>query len=331
MADRYEIANVDDADEWDQFVRRATGGSVFSCSRWLACARDAVGAPVHSLGCYKNGQLIAGLSGQEGVGKGFRRFTTPLLTPHGGILLAPIPAKTPAKLEAESTRAAQSYIAYLRDRFDYVQLSHSPALVDVREFDWAGWQTRIRYTYQLDIADEAHMWERIERRTRTVIRKAERDGFVVRPSGDLNLFRRQFELIQERQEGFAVDAALVEKFVTRATGAGLAELCVVESAAGAPAAMVAFALGFDGVYAWQAGADPAFHHTGALSLLYWKYLTESSCDLFDFVGANMPSVAFFKRGFGGDLVPYYVVEGFRKPWMRRARAGRKLLRRWTGG
>ena len=32
----------------------------------------------------------------------------------------------------------------------------------------------------------------------------------------------------------------------------------------------------------------------------------------------MPSIAFFKRGFGCDLVPYYAVEGYKSGWVKRA-------------
>lgn len=337
MADHYEIANVDDAAAWNQFVNQAPGGSIFSTAGWLDCASAASGGRIHRLGYFKNGQLLAVLSGLESRGTGLARFTTPPLTPHGGLLLAPLQAKTPAKPEAEFSRAAQAFIEHLQGQFDYVQLCQAPSMVDVRDFAWAGWETRIRYTYHLEIADEAAMWERLERRTRTVIRKAERDGFVVRPTADIDLFRRQFEMVQQRQEGYAVDAAMVAGFVAGAVRADLAELCLVESAAGAPAAVVAFARASDRdrdhgdeVYAWQAGADPAFNHTGALSLLYWKYLTGSPSTRFDFVGANMPSVAFFKRGFGGNLVPYYVVEGYRSAWVKSARAGRSLLRHWIG-
>ena len=105
MADSYEIANVEDADEWDRFVRGALGGSVFSSSAWLACASGAVGGAVHTVGCYKNGHLIAAISGQDGAGGGIKRFTTPVLTPHGGLLLAPIPAKTPGPMIAIKSSA----------------------------------------------------------------------------------------------------------------------------------------------------------------------------------------------------------------------------------
>ena len=32
----------------------------------------------------------------------------------------------------------------------------------------------------------------------------------------------------------------------------------------------------------------------------------------------MPSIAFFKRGFGCDLVPYYAVVGYKSRWVKPA-------------
>ena len=40
----------------------------------------------------------------------------------------------------------------------------------------------------------------------------------------------------------------------------------------------------------------------------------------------MPSIAFFKRGFGCDLVPYYAVEGYKSGWVKRAFGLRQALR-----
>ena len=44
------------------------------------------------------------------------------------------------------------------------------------------------------------------------------------------------------------------------------------------------------------------------------------------VGTNLPSIAFFKRGFGCDLVPYYAVIGYKSRWVKRAFDLRQALR-----
>jgi hypothetical protein len=311
MADSYDILEVGDEAGWDDFVRRAAGGTVFSTSAWLRCARQATGSPFRCFGCYKNGQLIAGVSGLEQRRVLFTRFSTPPLTPHGGLLCAPFPGKGPAKAEAEWSRAAALLAGHLARRYGHVHLIHAPAVADVREFLWAGWSARVRYTYLIDLRDREALWERLERRTRTVIHKAEKAGFQLHPTGDLDLFQRQYELIYARQGGPPpVPALLVRRFAQQVLEAGLGQAWAIVSPAGQTAAVVVFVPGFGTAHAWVAGADPALNSTGATSLLYWRFFARTALPWFDFVGANLPDIARFKRGFGGDLVPYYAVEGF---------------------
>lgn len=328
MPDTYEIRELTDPQVWNAFVRRAVGGTVFSTWEWLECAQRATGARFRCLGCYKNGQLVAGVSGAEQRRAGLKRLATPVLTPHGGLLLAPVVGKGPARAEAEWHRAAETLIAHLHQNYHHVQLAHAPGIGDLRPFTWAGWQARVRYTYQFDLGDPQVLWERLERRTRTVIRKAEGSGFRVGPTDDMDLFRQQYERLYSRQGGkMPVDPGTVQQFAAAACQAGLAEGWAVESAAGEAAAVVIFVRGFEGRYAWVAGAEPELSHTGAASLLYWRYFAQHQ-GRFDFVGANIPSIAFFKRGFGGELAPYFAVEGFRSIWVRglfaSARASRGL-------
>ena len=95
MADSYEILAVEDAETWDSFVRQAIGGSVFSTWTWLECARQAIGGQPCGYGCYKNGRLVAGVSGLAHRRGGLQRLITPLLTPTAVCSLPRCPAKAP--------------------------------------------------------------------------------------------------------------------------------------------------------------------------------------------------------------------------------------------
>ena len=326
MADTFEIRLVADDTAWDAFVHQAIGGTVFSTSAWLCCAAAATGGQVHRLGCYRNGRLVAGLSGLARRRWGLYRLETPELTPYTGLLLAPVAGKGPAKGEAAQHRFCTHLLDHLAKHYDRVFLVHAPAIADVRPFTWQGWDAHLRYTYRLPLGDSNALWERSERRTRTTIRKAEKLGYQLRPTGDVAGFRRQYEAIYANQAGGPpVAAALAERFVAAALEAGLAQAYEIASSDG-PAAVVAFVEGFDATYAWAAGADPAFNHTGAVSALYWQYLTASPHQRFDFAGANISSIAFFKRGFGCDLVPYYAVVGYKSRWVKRALSLRRAVR-----
>jgi hypothetical protein len=73
-------------------------------------------------------------------------------------------------------------------------------------------------------------------------------------------------------------------------------------------------LAFDkkNVYTWIAGTVSDKDYTGADSLLIWNAARRYSAThkTMDMVGANVPSIAFFKKGFGGTLTPYYVTERY---------------------
>lgn len=326
MADTFEIRLVTDDTAWDTFVRQAVGGTVFSTSAWLRCAAAATGGHVQRLGCYRNDRLVAGLSGLARRRRGLYRFETPELTPYTGLLLAPVAGKGPAKGEAAQHRACTYLLNHLATHCDRAFLVHPPAIADVRPFTWQGWDAHVRYTYRLPLGDRNALWQRAERRTRTAIRKAEKLGYQLRPTRDVALFQRQYEAIYANQaSGPPVAATTAARFVAAALDAGLAQTYEIASSDG-PAAVVAFVEGFDTTYAWAAGADPAYNHTGAISLLYWHYWDTAAYEYFDFVGANIPSIAFFKRGFGCDLVPYYAVEGYKSRWVKRAFGVRRVLR-----
>ena len=322
----YEIAEVTDPGTWDDFVSNAIGGSVFSTSPWLQCAQEATGSPTMRYGCYKKQQLVAGATGLEIAGG--KRLITPPLFPHGGLLHRPVPSDLASRWESERNGETQALLEFLNRRYRRVHLTLAPGLTDVRPYLWSGWEVRPRYTYITDLsAGSEPLWNRLERRTRTVIRKAESSGFQFVKTDDVDLLRAQYELVYAQQEGqLPVDSGVVQRLAETAQKRDLTETYCVASPSAETAAIVVFARGADRSYAWVAGADPTFRDSGATSLLYWKFLEQTSSAQFDFVGANMPGIAFFKRGFAGSLVPYFAVEGYSSRLLQSLAGMRRLLR-----
>ncbi len=322
--DIYEIADASNADDWDPFVRSAVGGTVFSTRAWLECAQEATGDRAVGYRCYKKGQLVAGVSGIER--RRGRQLITPPLLPHGGFVHRPVPSDLPSRQESERRGEARALIEFLEGRYGHVHLTLSPAIDDVREFSWAGWNAAPRYTYLTDLrCGSAAVWSRLERRTRTVIRKAS-EIFRFEPADDLDELVQQYEMVYGEQGRPPVAADIMRRFAFEARKRELTEAYRVVDGTGRTASVVVFARGFDTIYAWVSGADPAFRDSGATSFLYWKLLERTGFPRFDFVGANLPGIAFFKRGFGGSLVSYFAVEAFPSRLLKLLAGGRRLLR-----
>lgn len=315
---RLEIRPIPLDSTWENFVDTATGSHPFVRGAWLRCAREALGSDLIVRGAYSGEALVGAVAGQETTGR-VRRLATPALLPHAGFLFRrPLSDQLPRQ-EADRTSAWQALLAD-SDRFQHLHLSCGPGIIDVREALWAGWQAHPRYTYQLDLPqDRQQVWDGLERRTRTVIRKAENGGYRVQPTVDHAAFG---ELYRQTYGNTAppVDTDLTQRFVLAALAAGLVEGHSVIAPSGQTVATVYFALDRTRqdscLYAWVAGVDPACRDSGASALLYWKVLEATSASSFDFVGANMASIALFKRGFGGRLVSYHALEKWNSSWRR---------------
>jgi len=64
----------------------------------------------------------------------------------------------------------------------------------------------------------------------------------------------------------------------------------------------------DVIMSWFGGTYSKYRHTEAASLIYWeitKYACQHNFKIFDLLGLDIPNIAFFKKGFGGDEVPIY--------------------------
>ena len=180
------------------------------------------------------------------------------------------------------------------------------------------------YTYLIDLRDLDKLWNVLfEKRTNNAIRKAEKSGFTVDKAHDAAVLSDLYKAIytkQNRRPPVAPD--ILSAFYRAASETGMAQMYMAADRAGNPASVCVIVLEGTKAYAWVSGADPDADKLGATSLLYWRMFEDlaTSHSRFDFVGANMPSIAKFKRGFGGVLDVYYMTE---KPPSRLSAAAMK--------
>lgn len=239
-----------------------------------------------------------------------------LLTFHrkqGPFLRAEVPAFTPFTsvllLNAEVSNDVLLFLAnHLAAQFDDIRLHLHPAVQDIRGFKWANWQTAPFYTYLLDLAtydDTRAAWSNGTRRNY----KKNKDLFEIRElASDLDNIvalcadgyqrnGRTFPLAQQQLRALAGD--LMAQNMVRCFSA-------VDPATGKVEAGVAVL--YDGVraYYWIAGSNPGPAMTVLIGQML-PALQAAGIQTFDFVGANTPGIAEFKRRFGATLTPYFAV------------------------
>lgn len=207
---------------------------------------------------------------------------------------------------------------FLRDAFaaaaaavpkdvDRAEIILPPGLCDARGLVWNGWVARPHYNYLTQWDAEGAWRAQIESSARRQARKAREAGLVaeVLPAGRTERLADLWRRNAPRQK---LDASLDERIRAigawlDATGSGF----VVEVNQSGGACEAAGLFGHDGSrVAYLAGAsDPEALGSGAPTLLHEAVLEEIDrrglprC--YDWVGANTPSVAQFKRKFGPRL------------------------------
>ncbi len=313
-----EVRKIEDPDVWDRFVAESPQGTVFSTLGWMRIAAEAQGGEPVALGVFEGDRLLGGASFLE-ISKGpFRKATTPSLTPYGGILYRPFHGKRRSDEEGLWHSCAVPLADYLGRRYDFVCLVHPHPVMDARPFSWSGFDSRVRYTYHLDIASPDAVWDNLEHRMKTVIRNA--DGELTVESSPWTAgFAELYEHVYRDRGGEPpVARGVVERMAPAAIASCGGDLRIVRDADGTALCAGLFVSDVHAVYAWVSGALPSRNSSGAMSCLVWDTVRRYSgkVPVFDMVGANIPGVAFYKRGFGGALVPYYVTERYGSPFAR---------------
>ena len=319
---------ITDWEAWDDLVKQSPQGTVFSGTTWMESMCRLTGTEMKGAGYFNGNDLIGGVVFAEVCRGPFLKATVPILTPYGGFIASPLRGHRDSKSEAHLHKISQELMDFLARNYHHVFLVHTPSLNDTRPFDWAGWSVKNRFSYQVELESPYEIWEMFERRTRSSVRKAEGLGYTFVIEDNIERFCTLYEKTYKKQ-GIDLPASkkLLSEHYSTLVENNLAFTAVVKDTSGTWAASVIFIKNGNDLCAWLSGAEPEMESHGTMSLLYWK-LMESFFEKYaslDFLGANIPAQAKFKRGFGGKAVGYPLTETYSKGVTG---AFLKFLNRW---
>lgn len=310
MATRLECALLegDALAAWDALVERAPLGTLFHSYRWTALLAEAFGRTARVLGVFRNGELVAGSPLYERRVPGLVISNPPIVAGYAGALLGLPEYDRACRTNSEVEQVLDALEAGVRERYGYARLTHPPGVVDARPFLWHGWNVTPRYTFRMELRDPNDVFDAFEPDTRRKIRRAEEAGLVVsriaRTSEIIGAYESSY---RRHEEPPPVPVSMLARLADRLIVDGLARGYVVRDEAGNAHAFQMQVLDSRVAYGWIAGMVPEHTPRAGFSLLTWRILSElaQTHRLYDFLGANTPTIAQFKRAFGGDLVPYW--------------------------
>jgi len=309
MATRLEAAFLEGNDlaAWDALVDRSAHATVFQSARWTSALAEAFGRRGRVLGVFRNGVLVGGVPIYERRVAGLVMTNPPVVAGYAGALVDLPEYERAGRAISESEQILEALVSGVRERFHYARFTHAPALVDARPFQWAGWRVTPRYTYRIAPRDAEEMLASFEHNARKKIRRAEEAGLVVlRVEKTAELVSAYAASYRRHHSPPPVPEAVLSALADRLLREGIAHAYVVRGTDGADHAFQIQIADPRASYAWIAGTAPEHMAEGGFSLMLWRILRDTSQAnvVFDFMGANTPTIARFKRAFGGDLQPY---------------------------
>lgn len=310
------IYSVDDERaqaRWEALWAASPQRSPFSALPYVRAVAEVIGVQVEMHLVEDEGTDAAGalvLWRRRGP---YRQVVVPPFTPYAALVTRD--AVDEAAVHAR--RSPLEALAHaLERRFHLLRFALPPAFTDMRPFLWRGWTARPFYTYHLPLAGPEPLAARWSSNARRTYQK-EAGGFRLdEPSGrDAAATVAQLCAGSYARHGRRppLDAGRLGDLIVRAREAGLVRLFTV-TPEGADRPSGGLAVLHDGREAayWAAGSEPG----AAMTVLLGKalpHLCRDGLSRLDFVGANTPSIAEFKRRFGPILVPYYRVETVTRP------------------
>jgi hypothetical protein len=285
---------------WDAFVESSDNGTIFHTSRWLAAVAGEF--TIHA--CFAGAKLVAGMPVARHRRDGVRTVFQPPLTPYLGIVWSPQSNKNVARRSLAKEVALALAAAVLRGH-DSVTINFSPEWDDLHGFMWAGFSTAVRYTYMLPLADLKAVWEEMDGRRRNDIRRAEKEGVIVRQTDDHEAVLRLVGTTFTRQgmtPGFFNAARKIHAV------AETAQFFAYQPGDDTPVAAVYLVWDRRRAYYLLGGYDEKRAHGGAHALAMWRaieFAAHRGVQQFDFEGSQIPQVEKYFRKFGGKLTPYY--------------------------
>ena len=329
-----ELTTAAAYEEWNSFLRSTPGGTIYHSSQWVEINNAlAVPGQMMRIICCRSktsGEIVGGCTFLDKRKYGFRLAVNPILTQYAGFVLS---APDASKLSDSITRnhyALSLMAAFLRKHFHEISLYSAPGVYDLRPLQQKKWLVSPAYTYFLKLDNTEFLWEQFDGSVRRQIKKGEKQGYDIitemsesdiQPLIDATFHRRhQQNPISMRLVGHIIaDQRLQEhRFIIAAR----------DQAGKVVSAIIALVDDKRAYYTLSATIDSAVG-SGVQSWLLWSLFTvlhDKGIREFDFLGANIPSIARFKEKFNPETIHYFSAIRRNSHSLRLLKAIRKVIK-----
>ena len=307
-----ELALVD-LPHWDELVTQSSHGTIFHKTGWLDACERSLGKKVKIFGCFQDGLLVGGCS--LFLEKKYNivpvAVSTCPMTPYGGFVLSASPGVGVYKQESFSRQIIESLIKeFNKEHFFFISIQNSPAFLDIRPFTSRGWQSRVFYTYYINLENnlESHADSLVKKN----IRKAENNRISIEPFSDISRYYDMLcETYARKNLKPPCSKRLIMELYSFIKNQNCGDILVGKTTDDEIACAEIVIWDNQQSYCWSAVSDSRFLNSGATSLLRFNNLNRiqgKGIPKMNMMSGNIPELSQFIAHLNPILVPYYQIQ-----------------------
>jgi len=312
----------EESQEWIHIFQKATGTHPFTSLPFLVAYQRAVPQfKAKAMGVFEDSRLVGGFPIFERHLGPFQRAVNPPLVPYGSPFWLP---------DQHPDEIFYAVLQYLNKTYHSAVMECTPQSVSHLRIAPQQWQQYPRKTLYRTLGDPAETLKSVSSKRRNAFRRASESLFF-QPMTPVSE-----ELVQLVAASYARHGRPLPLLPTQLTtliqqlqAHQIATICTaaLQSEPQKPVAMAVFLTLHECSYYWLAGMQPCppLEPMAFLLLSAFSYFYEQSIKTIDFMGANHPSIAAFKRKFADQEIPYVYVKStsnqalYVLEWMRNLR------------
>lgn len=260
--------------------------------------------------------IVGKFAAFEGGRKRLKTLITPPFSPHIGLSVAGS-KNNPVKIQTFHKQIAGAIASFLQDsKYVYFKLDFPSGWTDMQPLVWQKLNPVVRYTYRLDLNRSTEEIEScLDSSRRNKINKARREGLIISHEPKEN---EAMHMIRENLKGKPVvlHEEIMKKILSLLSSQDAGFYTLVRSNETDLATTICCNNGKTSYNLFSAiNRNIGNNAAGSLclfeSILFAKKLGQQ---IFDFEGSVVPEIEEYFRSFGGELTPYYSVQGGKWPW-----------------
>jgi len=295
----YRILEEHQYPEWDKFVDLSPQGSIYSKSFYL----KSIGYPFKIGVVEENNRILGGIvlaKNEAGV------WSNPLFVKYLGVLYAPCSGD---KLEYQS-------LTYRIDKEIVPNISGSiwsytfhPNFQNWLNFYWNGYKQTTQYTYLIHFSRSPDFRSSYDEKVKAPLRAAQKHNLLI-DDIDVETFAEvNKKTYQTRGGRQPYSQKRLISLLERLAGQNCLYSRAVKDKAGNIHSVAAIVYDNRTANLILNGTDSVYRKFGGNSMLIDHMIEFASkhCEAFDFEGSMHERIEKFYRGFGGEIVPYYLI------------------------